>query len=207
MVADRRRGRRVPFGLFFGRLANFINGELFGRVTDVPWAMVFRTAAICRAIRASSTRRGWKGIVLFLVLRLLTHRYHKLATRGFVSGGFCAGYGVARTFVEFFREPDIQIGYLAGGLTMGMLLSIPMILFGIGLMIWASRRPAATTEDVTPLAEKLAAHIRAPGRSPSPTTWRSASPTRSTATTCAASRSAAPATSSPRRRSARSSAS
>jgi phosphatidylglycerol:prolipoprotein diacylglycerol transferase len=66
-----------------------------------------------------------------------------LATRGFVSGVFCAGYGVARTFAEFFREPDIQIGYLAGGLTMGMLLSVPMILFGIGLMIWSVRRKTA----------------------------------------------------------------
>ncbi len=83
-------------------------------------------------------------MALVIFLRILTHRYHKLATPGFVSGGFAFGYGVARTVSEFFREPDIQIGYLAGGLTMGMLLSIPMILFGIGLMVWATRRQAAT---------------------------------------------------------------
>ncbi len=116
-----------------------------------------------------------EGVVLFLVLRVLTHRYHKLATRGFVSGAFCAGYGAARTFAEFFREPDIQIGYLAGGLTMGMLLSVPMILFGIGLMIWASRRDAravggserrrrmSDSAAMTPLAEKIARHIREAG--------------------------------------------
>nr|HMN88031.1 prolipoprotein diacylglyceryl transferase [Bauldia sp.] len=84
-----------------------------------------------------------EGICLFLDLRLLTHRYHKLATPGFVSGAFAAGYGTARTIVEFFREPDIQIGYLAGGLTMGMLLSIPMILAGCALMWWVSRKPSA----------------------------------------------------------------
>ncbi len=84
-----------------------------------------------------------EGIVLFLVLRLLTHRSASCRKPGFVSGAFAAGYGVARTFAEFFREPDIQIGYLAGGLTMGMLLSIPMVFVGIGLMIWAARRKPA----------------------------------------------------------------
>jgi phosphatidylglycerol---prolipoprotein diacylglyceryl transferase len=136
----------VPFGLLLVRLANFINGELFGRVTDAPWAMVFPTGGDEPRHPSQLYEAGLEGLALFLFLRLLTHRYHKLATRGFVSGGFCAGYGVARTVAEFFREPDIQIGYLAGGLTMGMLLSIPMILFGIGLMIWAARRPTATTE-------------------------------------------------------------
>jgi phosphatidylglycerol:prolipoprotein diacylglycerol transferase len=135
----------VPFGLLLVRLANFINGELFGRVTDVPWAFVFPNGGDEPRHPSQLYEAGLEGVALFFFLRILTHRYHKLATRGFVSGGFCAGYGAARTFVEFFREPDVQIGYLAGGLTMGMLLSIPMILFGIGLMIWAARRPADTT--------------------------------------------------------------
>jgi phosphatidylglycerol:prolipoprotein diacylglycerol transferase len=78
--------------------------------------------------------------VLFLFLRLLTHRHHKLATPGFVAGAFVAGYGLARTSAEFFRQPDIQIGYLAGGLTMGMLLSVPMIVIGIATMVIVSRR-------------------------------------------------------------------
>ena len=83
-------------------------------------------------------------IGLFIVLRILTHRYHKLQTPGFVAGAFAAGYGVFRTLVEFFREPDFHIGYLAGGLTMGMLLSVPMIVAGIALMVWASRRKPAS---------------------------------------------------------------
>ena len=83
-----------------------------------------------------------EGLVLFLVLRVLTHRYLKLGSPGFVCGAFVAGYGLARIFVEFFREPDQQIGYLFGGwLTMGMVLSAPMVLAGVWAM--ATARPAA----------------------------------------------------------------
>ncbi len=135
-------GPSVTFGLFLGRLANFVNGELWGRVTDVPWAMVFPNAGPLPRHPSQLYEAGLEGIVLFLVLRLLTNRYHKLATPGFTAGAFACGYGVARTFAEFFRQPDIQIGFLAGGLTMGMILSIPMIFIGIGMMIWATRRQA-----------------------------------------------------------------
>ena len=134
----------VTFGLLLGRLANFVNGELFGRPADVPWAIVFPGGGLEPRQPSQLYEAGLEGIVLFLVLRLLTHRYHKLRTPGFVSGAFATGYGLARTFSEFFREPDIQIGYLAGGLTMGMILSIPMILAGIALMVWVSRRQPAT---------------------------------------------------------------
>ncbi len=133
----------VTFGLLLGRLANFINGELFGRVTDVPWAMVFPNGGPEPRHPSELYEASLEGIVLFAVLRILTHRYRKLAQPAFISGAFATGYGAARTFAEFFREPDIQIGYLAGGLTMGMLLSIPMIIAGIGVMLWASRRTAA----------------------------------------------------------------
>ena len=135
----------VPFGLFFGRLANFINGELWGRVSDAPWAMVFPNAGDLPRHPSQLYEAGLEGIVLFIALRIATHRFHKLATRAFVSGIFCTGYGLSRTFVEFFREPDVQVGYLfqTDFFTEGMLLSIPMILFGIGLMVWASRREAA----------------------------------------------------------------
>jgi phosphatidylglycerol:prolipoprotein diacylglycerol transferase len=133
----------VTFGLLFGRLANFINGELFGRVADVPWAFVFPNGGPEPRHPSQLYEALLEGIVLFGVLRLLTHRYGKLQEPGFVAGAFAACYGAIRTFVEFFREPDIQIGYLAGGLTMGMLLSIPMILAGVALMIWASRRAPA----------------------------------------------------------------
>jgi phosphatidylglycerol:prolipoprotein diacylglycerol transferase len=132
----------VTFGLFLGRLANFVNGELWGRVSDVPWAFVFPLADDAPRHPSQLYEAALEGIALFVLLRLLTHRYQRLAHPGYVSGAFAAGYGVARTLAEFFREPDVQIGYLAGGLTMGMLLSIPMIVVGIGLMIWAARRPA-----------------------------------------------------------------
>jgi phosphatidylglycerol:prolipoprotein diacylglycerol transferase len=137
-------GPTVTAGLFLGRIANFINGELFGRVTDVPWGIVFPNGGPEPRHPSELYEAGLEGIVLFLFLRLLTHRFHKLATPGFLAGAFAAGYGAARTFAEFFREPDIQIGFLAGGLTMGMLLSVPMIVIGVGVMVWASRRaPAA----------------------------------------------------------------
>jgi phosphatidylglycerol:prolipoprotein diacylglycerol transferase len=130
----------VPFGLFFGRLANFINAELYGRVTDVPWAMVFPGGGDEPRHPSQLYEAFLEGIVLFLVLRWLTHRAGRLATPGFVSGAMAATYGIGRTIAEFFREPDIQIGYLAGGLTMGMMLSIPMIVAGIGWMVWCARR-------------------------------------------------------------------
>ena len=132
----------VTFGLLFGRLANFVNGELFGRVTDAPWGIVFPDGGDLPRHPSQLYEAGLEGIALFIFLRVLVFSYHRLANPGFVSGGFAFGYGLARTFVEFFREPDIQIGYFAGGLTMGMLLSVPMIFFGIGLMVWSARRPA-----------------------------------------------------------------
>jgi phosphatidylglycerol:prolipoprotein diacylglycerol transferase len=133
----------VTFGLFLGRLANFVNGELYGRTTDVAWAMVFPGGGPEPRHPSQLYEALLEGVGLFILLRILTHRYHKLETPAFVSGAFAAGYGTARTLVEFFREPDIQIGYLAGGLTMGMLLSIPMIVAGVVTMIWASRRRPA----------------------------------------------------------------
>jgi len=131
----------VPFGLFFGRLANFINGELFGRASDAPWAMVFPLGGPEPRHPSQLYEAALEGIVFFLILRLFSHRFHRLPYPSFVSGVFCVGYAIVRIFAEFFREPDIQIGFLAGGLTMGMTLSIPMILYGIYLMVTASRRP------------------------------------------------------------------
>ena len=136
----------VTVGLLLGRLANFVNGELFGRVTDVPWAIVFPNGGDEPRHPSQLYEAALEGLALFIFLRILTHRYHRLATPGFVSGGFAFGYGLARTFVEFFREPDIQIGYFAGGLTMGMLLSIPMIFAGLAVMVWSARRGAAVAD-------------------------------------------------------------
>lgn len=132
----------APVGLGLVRLANFINGELWGRPTDMPWGMVFPTGGPLPRHPSQLYEAALEGLVLFLVLRFLTHSRLKLRTPRFVGGAFVSGYGLARIFVEFFREPDAHIGYLAGGwLTMGMVLSLPMVLVGLWAMTTA-RMPA-----------------------------------------------------------------
>lgn len=133
-------GASVPIGLFFGRLANFINGELWGRVTDVPWGVVFPGGGPLPRHPSQLYEACLEGLVLFLIIWWLTHYRLKFKSPGFVAGSFAAGYGLARICVEFFREPDAYIGYLAGPLTMGMLLSLPMVAAGVALMVWAERR-------------------------------------------------------------------
>ena len=134
----------VPLALFLGRLANFINGELWGRPTDVPWAMIFPRAGPEPRHPSQLYEAGLEGIVLFLVLWWLIVRYRALARPGVVAGVFTSGYALSRIFVEFFREPDRQIGYLAGGwLTMGMVLSLPLLAVGGWLIIRALRNPPA----------------------------------------------------------------
>jgi phosphatidylglycerol---prolipoprotein diacylglyceryl transferase len=143
----------VAFGLV--RITNFINAELWGRPTDVPWGVVFcneriaslpANGGICPAgLVARHPSQLYEavldGLVLFILLRLLTHVFLKLKRPGFVAGAFVAWYGLARILVEFFREPDRQLGYLSGGwLTMGMMLSLPMVLAGVWAM--ATARPA-----------------------------------------------------------------
>lgn len=145
----------APFGLFFGRLANFINAELWGRVTDVPWGVIFCNDTILAThggdCPAGSLPRhpsqlyeaALEGVLLFVVLRILTHSFGSLRYPGLTGGTFIAGYGIARIVVEFVREPDPQLGFLAGSLTMGMLLSIPMVIVGlIAIMVARRRKPA-----------------------------------------------------------------
>ncbi len=132
----------VPFGLFFGRLANFINGELWGRISDVPWAMVFPGAGPDPRHPSQIYEAALEGIVLFIILRILTHRFRSLRFPGLTGGVFVAGYGMARFFVEFFRQPDEQLGFIAGFMTMGMLLSLPMIVVGLAATVWALRKNA-----------------------------------------------------------------
>ena len=132
-------------GIGLVRCANFINSELWGRPGDVPWAVVFPNGGPLARHPSQLYEAALEGLVLFLLLRFLTHSRLKLATPGFVAGAFVAGYGCARIFVEFFREPDAHIGYLAGGwLTMGMVLSVPLVLVGLFLMARARRAPDAT---------------------------------------------------------------
>lgn len=137
-------GCAAPIGLFFGRLANFINGELWGRVTDVPWAVVFPTGGPEPRHPSQLYEAALEGIVLFLVIRVLSHRYAMLRRPGFIAGAFALGYGVARSIAELYRVPDAHIGYLSGFITMGILLSLPMIIAGAGAMLWSMRR---TTDD------------------------------------------------------------
>jgi phosphatidylglycerol:prolipoprotein diacylglycerol transferase len=129
----------APIGLFLGRLANFINGELWGRPSDVPWAMVFPNGGPLPRHPSQLYEALLEGVVLFIVLALLM-RAGALKRPGTILGAFTLGYGCARAFCELFREPDAQLGFLWGGLTMGMLLSLPLILAGIALIVAAQRR-------------------------------------------------------------------
>ena len=134
----------APIGLFLGRLANFINGELWGRPTDVPWAMIFPHGGPIPRHPSQLYEAALEGIVLLILLGVLV-RLGALKRPGTVAGSAAVGYGVARIFCEFFREPDAQLGFLWGGLTMGMLLCIPLILAGLGLLAFAlTRQPIAT---------------------------------------------------------------
>jgi len=129
----------APIGLFFGRIANFINGELFGRATDVPWAMVFPNGGPEPRHPSQLYEAGLEGIALFLILWFLVFRMKALEKPGVITGAFLAGYGIARTVAELFRQPDAQIGFLAGGVTMGQILSVPLVIGGIWLFMRAVR--------------------------------------------------------------------
>jgi phosphatidylglycerol:prolipoprotein diacylglycerol transferase len=129
----------VPIGLFFGRIANFINGELWGRVApDFAYAMVFPNAGPVPRHPSQLYQAALEGPALFLLITLVLGRtgFHR---PGLIAGVFGVGYAAARILAEFFREPDPQLGFLYGGLTMGMLLSLPMAAAGLWL-IWRARR-------------------------------------------------------------------
>jgi phosphatidylglycerol:prolipoprotein diacylglycerol transferase len=131
----------APIGILLGRLANFINGELWGRpAPDVPWAMVFPGAGPLPRHPSQLYEAALEGALLLLVLALLM-RAGALRRPGLILGAFALGYGLARSFCEFFREPDAQLGFLWGGMTMGMLLSVPLMIAGVVLIVVARRRP------------------------------------------------------------------
>jgi phosphatidylglycerol:prolipoprotein diacylglycerol transferase len=131
----------APIGLFLGRLANFVNSELWGRAADpgLPWAMVFPNGGPLPRHPSQLYEAGLEGILLFTVLAVMI-RAGALKRPGLILGSFIAFYGCARIAGEFFREPDSQLGFLWGGLTMGMLLSVPMIVAGAMLIVVAWRR-------------------------------------------------------------------
>jgi len=130
----------VPIGLFFGRIANFINGEVYGRVTNASWGMVFPQGGPLPRHPSQLYEAFLEGIVLFVLLgygALFTRWPHR---RGLLSGIFLMGYAIARIIVECFREPDAYLGYFAGILTMGQILTFPMLAFGLFLSIRAILR-------------------------------------------------------------------
>lgn len=128
----------APIGLFFGRLANFINGELWGAPTDAPWGVVFGGAAGTMPRHPSQLYEALlEGVLLFILLYSLSRKTPPRA-RGTFLGLFLIVYGSFRFLIEFVREPDVQLGYLWGGwLTMGQLLSVPLVLVGIGVLVYA----------------------------------------------------------------------
>ena len=131
----------VPFGLFFGRLANFVNGELWGRATTVPWAIIFPGSGTMDPRHPSQLyEAGLEGIVMMAVLAFFFWRTDARYKPGFLFGMAAIIYGLSRFAVEFVREPDVQLGTLSWGLTMGQTLTIPMLLIGFWLVATAKGR-------------------------------------------------------------------
>ena len=135
----------LPIGLFFGRLSNFINGELYGRVTALPWAMVFPISDGQPRHPSQLYEAGLEGLLLGVIMLMLWRRGW-LQQHGRITGVLLAGYGVARSMIEFVREPDAQLGLLLDIVSMGQLLSVPMIIFGVYLI---RRKPALLSRPLT----------------------------------------------------------
>lgn len=128
----------VPVGIFFGRIANFINGELFGRPTEQPWGVVFPNGGLLPRHPSQIYEAILEGAILFFILNVLSR---KKLEPGIVTGAFLAGYAAFRLFVEQFRQPDAHLGFIIGQASMGQILSIPMFALGVGVMGYALMKP------------------------------------------------------------------
>jgi phosphatidylglycerol---prolipoprotein diacylglyceryl transferase len=133
----------VPLGLLLGRLGNFINGELWGRPSNVAWAMIFPRAPLLDGVMmprhpSQLYEAGLEGLVLFAILWVMAQ---KRRPGGVLLGTFLTLYGLFRCFIEYFREPDPQLGLIRGVISMGQILSVPMIFVGISILVWAQYRP------------------------------------------------------------------
>jgi phosphatidylglycerol:prolipoprotein diacylglycerol transferase len=135
----------APIGLGLGRIANFINGELWGREAplDLPWAMIFPTGGDIPRHPSQLYQAMMEGLILFAITFAISRRRCVRAHYGAITGVFLIGYGVARIIGEFFRQPDPFLGFLFAGATMGQLLSLPMVLVGLGFVWWARAHKAA----------------------------------------------------------------
>ncbi len=134
----------VPIGLFLGRIANFINGELWGRPAApwFPWPVIFpQSGSLVPRYPSELIEAALEGAVLFLIMLAASRFYKVRAATGMLTGIFIAGYGVARIIGECFREPDVFRGFLPFGTTEGQLLSIPMVLIGMIIIAWSMRHP------------------------------------------------------------------
>jgi phosphatidylglycerol:prolipoprotein diacylglycerol transferase len=144
----------VPFGLFFGRIANFINAEIYGRITDVSWAVIFpltkealaRGEAIGPRHPTQIYEAILEGIVMFALIRFFTHSRRAFLTPGLATGVFLGAYGVFRIFAEYFKEPDKTDWFTTEYLTVGMVYSLPMIALGVYFVLTAKRTPACAKE-------------------------------------------------------------
>jgi phosphatidylglycerol---prolipoprotein diacylglyceryl transferase len=125
----------VPIGLFLGRIANFVNGELFGRTTDVPWGVIFPRGGPEPRHPSQLYEAALEGVLLFAVVSWLAWQPRRPEHEGRIAGAFLVGYGLARSFAELFREPDAHLGYFVGGMTMGQILCLPMIAGGLFLLV------------------------------------------------------------------------
>lgn len=132
----------VPVGLLAGRIGNFINGELWGRPTDVPWAVVFPTGDSLARHPSQLYEAFLEGVVLFIML--IWYRKQPRPA-GSIAGLFLVGYGTFRFIVEYFREPDSHIGLYAGMISQGQILSLPMMIGGLGLMLWSHKRTSTAS--------------------------------------------------------------
>ncbi len=134
----------TPIGLLLGRLANFVNGELWGRPTDGSWGIIFPDAGPEPRHPSQLYEAGLEGLLLLVILSLLFWTTNARMKPGLLGGLFITGYGLSRFMIEFFREPDAQLGILSTGLTMGQMLSLPMILLGLFFLATASHRHPLT---------------------------------------------------------------
>lgn len=137
----------APIGFLLGRITNFVNGELWGRVTTVPWGMVFPTGGPLPRHPSQLYEAFLEGLVLFVVLLWLARRKR---ADGMIFGTLLAGYAAFRILVEFVREPDLQLGFIAGPFTMGQLLSLPMLLVGVWVVVRAVKAERASRAASTP---------------------------------------------------------
>ena len=136
----------APIGIFFGRIANFIKPELWGRPTDVAWAMIFPGSDGQPRHPSQLYEAGLEGLALFIVLSSMA-RWGALRQPGLIAGAFAVLYAAARTFCEFYRDPDPRLEDLGHGLTMGMSLSAPLVIIGLGLIGWSLRKQAGVSDE------------------------------------------------------------